>query len=72
MSDLYSDIIPFNVESIINNDNSKLDPNYIAGFTGADGSFTITKLSPTGKWSNYHSYFKIHQNVREIYCFYRK
>lgn len=39
---------------------------YIAGFTGADGSFSITKPSLTGKWPHYDAKFRIHQNIRDM------
>ena len=32
---LYKNIIPFDVECLVKSDNVSLDPNYIAGFTGA-------------------------------------
>lgn len=65
-SELYSGVQPYNVESIYKCNVLKLDPNYVAGFTAADGSFSITKPSLTGKWPNYDAYFRIHQNVRDI------
>lgn len=46
---LYNDIIPFDANRLLKSDNIALDPNYIAGFTGADGSFSITKPSLTLK-----------------------
>lgn len=49
---LYSYITPFNVKNILKNKDVTLDPHYIAGFTGADGSFSITKPSLVGKWPN--------------------
>lgn len=61
----YSDIVPFNVNNIMKNSNVTLDPNYIAGFTGADGSFSITKPSLVGRWPNYDANFRIHQNIRD-------
>jgi len=39
----FSDIIPFDTSNIIINDNLKLNPNYIAGFVAADGSFFYFK-----------------------------
>lgn len=63
---LYDNIVPFNVNNIMKNNNETLDPNYIAGFTGADGSFSITKPSLTGKWANYDANFRIHQDIRDI------
>ena len=46
---LYNKIVPYNVENIIKINQDTLDPNYIAGFTAADGSFTIIKPSIKGK-----------------------
>jgi hypothetical protein len=62
---LYSNIVPFKLGTYIVDNSIKLDPNYIAGFTAADGSFSITKPSSKDKWPNYHAYFRIHQNVRD-------
>lgn len=65
-SDLYSDIVPFEVNiDWLTINSTRLYPDYIAGFTAADGSFSLTKPSLTGKWPNYHAYFRIHQNVRD-------
>jgi hypothetical protein len=44
----FSDIIPFDTSNIIKN-NLKLDPNFIAGFVAADGSFFISRPSPNSK-----------------------
>lgn len=46
--------------------NVDLDPNYIAGFVAADGSFSIIKPSLLGKWPNYNANFRIHQDIRDI------
>jgi len=62
---LYNNIIPFGVRRILKGDKGVLDPNYIAGFTGGDGSFSITKPSLTGKWTNYDANFRIHQDTRD-------
>lgn len=61
----YKNVIAYNVENIIKTNVLTLDSNYIAGFTAADGSFTVTKPSIKGKWPNYDAYFRIHQNVRD-------
>lgn len=61
----YSDTIPFDVNSIIQDNHIKLNPHYIAGFTAADGSFSVIKPSSTGKWANYHAFFRIHKNTRD-------
>lgn len=62
---LYNNIIPFDVKNILLKNDKALDPNYIAGFTGADGSFSITKPSLVGKWPNYDANFRIHQDIRD-------
>jgi len=62
---LYKDIIPFDVEPLLKRNNAILDANYIAGFTGADGSFSITKSTLIGRWPNYDANFRIHQNIRD-------
>ena len=62
----YSDIVPFNVNNIVKNSNVTLDPNYIAGFTGADGSFSITMPCLSIKWTNYDANFIIQQNMRDM------
>lgn len=46
---LYNNIVPYSVEDITKVNQDTLDPNYIAGFTAADGSSTITKPSIKGK-----------------------
>lgn len=46
---LHSDTVPSDVDNILKESNVTLDPNYIAGFVGADGSFSITKPSSVGK-----------------------
>ena len=62
----FSDIIPFDITNIVINDEFKLDPNYIAGFVAADGSFFISKPSPSSKWPNYDATFSIAQDNRDI------
>lgn len=57
--------MPYNVENVLKYNTVKSDPDYFAGFTPADGSFGITKPSPSGKWPNYDAYFRIHQNIRD-------
>lgn len=59
---MYSIIIPFQLESNLKNNDTKLDPNFIAGFTVADGCFTLTKPSASGPYL--HTFFLIHQNIR--------
>jgi hypothetical protein len=46
---LFSRLIPFDTSNIIIKNNLKLDPNYIAGFVAADGSFFISRPSPNSK-----------------------
>lgn len=41
-SDLFSNITPYNTEGIFMESTSKLEPDYISGFTAADGSFFIS------------------------------
>ena len=67
----FSDIIPFNASNIIVKDDFKLDPNYIAGFVAADGSFFISRPSSNSKWPNYDATFSIAQNKRDIELFNR-
>src|SRR5204862_6565477 len=45
----FSNIVPFDTLNIIVKDNFKLDPNYIAGFVAADGSFFISRPSLSNK-----------------------
>jgi hypothetical protein len=45
----FSNIVPFDTLNIIVKDNFKLDPNYIAGFVSADGSFFISRPSLSNK-----------------------
>jgi hypothetical protein len=45
----FSDIIPFDTSNIIIKNNLKLDPNFIAGFVAADGSFFISRPSLNSK-----------------------
>jgi hypothetical protein len=45
----FSDIIPIDTSNIIIKDDLSLDPNYIAGFVAADGSFFISKPSSNSK-----------------------
>lgn len=62
----FSDIIPFDTSNIIIKDNLKLNPNYIAGFVAADGSFFISRPSPNSKWPNYDATLSIAQNKRDV------
>ena len=62
----FSDIIPFDTSNIVIIDNFKLDPNYIAEFVVADGSFFISKPSYNSKWPNYDATFSIAQDNRDI------
>jgi hypothetical protein len=62
----FSDIIPFDTSNIIIKNNLKLDPNYIAGFVAADGSFFISRPSPNSKWPNYDATLSIAQNKRDV------
>lgn len=67
---LFSDIIPFNVEGILKESTrspseTKLEPDYVSGFTAADGSFFIQKPSVSTKWPNYDATFSIAQNKRD-------
>lgn len=62
----FADIIPFDTSNIIINQDSKLDPNYIAGFVDADGSFFISRPLSNDKWPNYDATFSIAQNIRDI------
>jgi len=64
-SDPYNSIKPFDIKNIVKSDKMKLDPNYVAGFVAADGSFSITLPSLTGKSPNYDANFRIHQNIRD-------
>jgi hypothetical protein len=40
---LFSNIIPYNTVGLFINNYDKLDPEYISGFTTADGSFFVSK-----------------------------
>lgn len=62
----FSDIIPFDVSSIIIKNDLKLDPNYVSGFVAADGSFFISRPSPSSKWPNYDATFSIAQDIRDL------
>ena len=62
----FSNIITFDTSNIIINDNLKLNPNYIAGFVAADGSFFISRPSPNSKWPNYDATLSIAQNKRYV------
>ena len=62
---LYSDVVPFDVSSIIQENEIKLNLHYVAGFTAADGSFSVIKPSSIGKWPNYDAFYRIHQNTRD-------
>lgn len=61
----FSDIIPFDTSSILIEQDSKLEPEYIAGFVAADGSFFISRPSTNSKWPNYDATFSIAQNKRD-------
>lgn len=47
---LFNNTIFFDIKDIQIKSDDLLDPNYIAEFTRADGSFSITKPSLVGKW----------------------
>lgn len=62
----FSNIIPYETSNIITKNNYKLDPNYIAGFVAADGSFFISRPAVNGKWPNYDATFSIAQDKRDL------
>ena len=61
----FSNIVPFNTAKIFIEKNTKLDPQYIAGFVAGDGSFSIKRPQFNGKWPNYDATFSIAQNKRD-------
>jgi hypothetical protein len=62
----FMNIVPFDTSNLFISENSNLNPNYIAGFVAADGSFFISKPSSTGKWPNYDATFSIAQNKKDL------
>jgi len=48
-SELYNCITPYNIKNIVINESLILNPHYVTGFVAADGSFSITKPSLSGR-----------------------
>lgn len=62
----FSNIVPFNLTDIIFiEQNTNLEPEYIAGFVAGDGSFFISRPKFNSKWPNYDATFSIAQNQRD-------
>ena len=62
---IFANIIPFDASNILIEHNNQLEPEYIAGFVAADGSFFISRPSSTNRWPNYDATFSIAQNFRD-------
>ncbi len=58
--------MPYDISKIKLESDLPLDPNYIAGFVAADGSFFIQRPSSKAKWPNYDATFSIAQNQTDI------
>jgi hypothetical protein len=65
-SELFSSVVPFAQEGIFQPEDTELAPEFIAGFWAADGSFFISRPSPSSKWPNYDATFTIAQDKRDI------
>ena len=65
-SELFSSVVPFATEGIFQPEDTELAPEFIAGFVAADGSFFISRPSPSSKWPNYDATFSIAQDKRDI------
>lgn len=48
-SELFSSVVPYSTEGIFQPEDTKLAPEFIAGFVAADGSFFISRPSPSSK-----------------------
>lgn len=65
-SELFSSVVPHPTKGIFQSEDTKLAPEFIAGFVAADGSFFISRPLPSSKWPNYDATFTIAQDKRDI------